>query len=1636
MNTGIDVYHRPRGPIALATAVGLLTGAVLSIPTSAVAAVTATTPASTDLTVEQAVAEAHRTGKAVEATAATTDTTAIRANPNGTLTLTQSASPTRMKINGSWQDLDATLVPNADGTWSPKVARTPLKISGGHDDTPMAVIGDAKTNATVDAPMDLPPPVVSGPTATYLNVLDGVDLQVTARPSGGFSEVFIVNNAAAAAKQELATLAFPVATNGLTIGVDASGNLAGKDKGGRTVLTASAPTMWDSTDTANPTRKDTNGLTRDSKTGQFAVSTPQGPGVSARTARVGAKVRPGHLDLIPDKKLLTGKETKFPVYIDPQFVWESDGSATTGWSTITKNFPATNYWKSTPDPRGRMQVGNSGSILSQTLLNFAIPTTTLAGAHIETAVLKITQTWSYSCTPSRVNLYAPAKATLTSANARWNDWDNVDYGPVVDYKTVAYGYDTSCKAEGVPFDVKDVVSANVSKPKKTQTFVLAAHNQSSTDGWKEFLETSPRLEITYNHKPANPSNLHTSPSTTCNAATVVGDGSVTLYATFSDPDKSAVGASYKVWKDGSTTTLVGPTNPQNLYSKSGQEIPYQISMQTLRSVVAVGQSAKFYWAVQATDYNMSSDWVTCSFIYDRSRPGTPEMTPIAPGTTTIGKPVTVTINPPSDSTPSTYQYQLNAGMFRTVTAVAGVAQITVLPTRFTNTLTINGLSPGGNIGSPASLTFNSAPPNDAAAADLNGDDVADFVTAGAGTADFPAGLWYSPGQHNGQLATTLGNIGSQGVGSPEGTSGDFTGAQILTGRFNGSAWQDTLAYYPPSHVSKPGEAAILFGNGDGTTYRARVSGNYSKINGGSLTGYDWDTNAEIRDPLQLANAGAQATTAYDDLIGIAERSDDTSALVYYPNNGTTGGYNETKPLTALTPTGGSDWNTWAITGAQTSTGTALFLWQASTGKLFLWNKLLYNSETVAIVYQQHLLSNSWNTGKTLTLRAADFNIDGTADLWAVSPDQKVVASLVTGLDTTAGTGIIGTPSQQQLSASAHSWMLDDCDAAQPEQICNTVTAGQVRDSSGGLHNTNGSTAKWDTGDLLSPALSFDDATTASSITTPQAVNTAKDFTVSFLAKPTSYAGTVISQDAVNVPGFRIYTSATGAWVFDMPTSDSTSTSTTWDTATTTTNGVNLNVWQQITVTYHRSTGQMSLYVNNELAATATHTSTWEATGSFRISGAQTNNVGTLASPFKGKLGKVQTWNTVTTTASAFASGFESTSPGLTWRSKVSNGTGHGGTGNVSGVCCGLTGPELFTSTLMEAGAHSGANALLYSGKDDSATASYAYTQAFDLRHLTLRQNSVLSYWIYPQSHNDSTMVSGANSTCVAVDLVFTDGTNLRDSAAVDRRGNRAHPAQQCGKLAMDTWNEVIVPIGAIAAGKQINTMEVGYDQPANTGGYRGYIDDIRLSDVTSSPHFTSGLETGDPALTWTNSVSSGAARGSLTNVSGICCSLTGPEMVGPVSPPAGAHSGANTLMYSGRDNSISSSFAYTKAFQVNNRGITPTTKLKYWIYPQSPATSDLVTGGNSSCVAIDLIFSDDVGSLSNLRDSGTLDQTGDRVHPAYQCGKLTMDTWNEVVVPIGAIANGKQLTQIDIGYDQPANTGGYRGFIDDIRITE
>jgi hypothetical protein len=185
------------------------------------------------------------------------------------------------------------------------------------------------------------------------------------------------------------------------------------------------------------------------------------------------------------------------------------------------------------------------------------------------------------------------------------------------------------------------------------------------------------------------------------------------------------------------------------------------------------------------------------------------------------------------------------------------------------------------------------------------------------------------------------------------------------------------------------------------------------------------------------------------------------------------------------------------------------------------------------------------------------------------------------------------------------------------------------------------------------------------------------------------------------------------------------------------------------------------------------------------------------------------------TSSSFGTGFEPADPPPSWTDTVD--TTGGGLAGVTGICCGVTGPQ--TGTRTGETARTGTGALMYSGYGQGGSAVYAHLMIYNLSGSPLQiiADKTLSYWIYPQSDATTPWVPAGsdNSTCVGVELIFTDGSALR-------------PAGQCGQLALDTWNHVTVDLAATSAGKRISRILVGYDRPNSNGGYRGYVDDLTI----------------------------------------------------------------------------------------------------------------------------------------------------------------------------------------------------------------
>lgn len=252
----------------------------------------------------------------------------------------------------------------------------------------------------------------------------------------------------------------------------------------------------------------------------------------------------------------------------------------------------------------------------------------------------------------------------------------------------------------------------------------------------------------------------------------------------------------------------------------------------------------------------------------------------------------------------------------------------------------------------------------------------------------------------GQLDRPATNIGinGSGVGSAFGPS-QFDGSQVVTGQFFGQGFQDVLMYYPSGNFA--GGGAVLKGTGDGSPLP--VGQDSVAIFQGNLA----DANGD--NPLQVVNAyGSIYGTGLPDVLATSGDQIIGYYLDYYAE-GAPGSLFNTFAIHTPTPDGAADWNQWTLATLSYSGGIGMFLWNESTGALYLWTGVTFTDNgdgAGTISYTQYQLSSDFNKGQPLsTVEAADFNGDGVPDLWAVTPSGIAIAYLVSNLSV-AGTGKI------------------------------------------------------------------------------------------------------------------------------------------------------------------------------------------------------------------------------------------------------------------------------------------------------------------------------------------------------------------------------------------------------------------------------------------------------------------------------------------------------------------------------------------------------------------------------------------------------------------------------------------------------
>ncbi|MGA8116656.1 MAG: GH92 family glycosyl hydrolase [Actinocatenispora sp.] len=151
--------------------------------------------------------------------------------------------------------------------------------------------------------------------------------------------------------------------------------------------------------------------------------------------------------------------------------------------------------------------------------------------------------------------------------------------------------------------------------------------------------------------------------------------------------------------------------------------------------------------------------------------------------------------------------------------------------------------------------------------------------------------------------------------------------------------------------------------------------------------------------------------------------------------------------------------------------------------------------------------------------------------------------------------------------------------------------------------------------------------------------------------------------------------------------------------------------------------------------------------------------------------------------------------------------------------------------------------------------------------------------------------------------------------------------------------------------------------------------------------------------------------------------VNGPNML-----PRAGFTGLKALEYSGQHTVDGHAWAYNKLYDVDI-AVHPDTRLSYRIFPELTA-GDLTYP--STYAGIDLAFSDG----TYLSDLPATDQYGVGFPPrgTGEARILYTDQWNSRSCHVGAVANGKRITRILFGYDNPHGPALFHGWVDDVTV--
>ncbi|MEU7909149.1 LamG-like jellyroll fold domain-containing protein [Actinoplanes sp. NPDC049118] len=753
-------------PLAASVAAMTIVAAVAFIaqPASAARPPVAVPAADPTEAADQATAMrlAWKSRKPVEILGERTESSETFALPDGTLRSRQHASPIRVRRGAKWVPVKPDLKV-VDGVVVPEATTLDVRFSNGGGGPLLTVVRDGRSLAmSWPSPFRKHKPVLSGSTATYREVLPGVDLRLSAYVDS-FSEVLVVKTPTAADNPDLRALRFGLATQGVAVQSGADGFIKAVTPSGEPVFVSDGARMWDKPQqAAMVAAQKARVLGADPPPAVL----PQDP-EPRRIEDVPVHLDGDSLTVVPSQAMLTDPATVYPVSIDPGF---NGGKEI--WTHVSRKNPTKSYW-SDSSTRGDMRVGQLWQGSSdddwRTIVQFDV--NKLKGATIKKAHVLVNVRHSASCSPTPFQLWR-TNWVDKSAAVTWNSTKDKTWKVLGSVNATANKSACPKGNDEVRFAqtaVRDDFQNGARAGLGTITLAFRAKSESDDYQWKKLVPDSAYLDVEYNHTPGKPGSLAFSPcyAACSNGTAVTSSKRPTLSMKAADADGGTLRYEYEVYAADKTTRKASSGTTVTGVASNSQR------GWTLKSDLADGQ---YYWRGKACDSYLCgsySDWF--GFKVDTANPKNPTVTSEKyPTTGWNGGPGVpgVFIFRPGTSTDAvkTYSYSLNGGTETQVSPPAsGVLERTLTPSKdLVNTLRVKAIDTAGNVSGAVDYVFKVRPVGEAWYWSL--DEGAGTAAASAPENNRPAavsgaGVTWSEAGKRGESAATFAGAGELGTSS-------------------------------------------------------------------------------------------------------------------------------------------------------------------------------------------------------------------------------------------------------------------------------------------------------------------------------------------------------------------------------------------------------------------------------------------------------------------------------------------------------------------------------------------------------------------------------------------------------------------------------------------------------------------------------------------------------------------------------------------------------------------------------------------------------------------------------------------------------------------------------------------------------